>query len=193
MQMLPPETAECSWRSLAAGLRPQGLSCPDAVGRVLLFPIVHLRGPSSQSFLPFLYITGYSFPLQLSLPQPFPFPATVSPTHFSAWSSLHRHPKTLVLPGQRETELVSGGSTRAGHVPWSRGEWPWCAAVPVTQGQDKQFPGRICWLMGCWACFHGHLRLCVTNQRLCLAILSRWDKSIREIELSGNLVLDFGE
>lgn len=34
--------------------------------------------------------------------------------------------------------------------------------------------------------------LCVTNQGLCLAILSKWDKSLTEIKLSGNLMLDFG-
>lgn len=33
---------------------------------------------------------------------------------------------------------------------------------PVTQGQEQQCPGRICCPMGCWACFGGHLVLCVT-------------------------------
>lgn len=171
MQMLPPETAKCPWRSLAAGQGSQGLSCPDAVGHVLLLPMAHLKGLSSQTFLPLLYITGYSFPFQ-----PFPFRARVSLSRFSAWPFLHRHAKVLVLTGQGGIQLVSGGSTRAGHVPWSRGEctrapWLWCAAVPVTQGEDKA--GRICWLMG-----YGHVLMVIysssiTTQGLCLSILSR--------------------
>lgn len=122
MHVLLPETAECPWRSLAAGQCSQGLSCPDAVGRVLLLPVAPLWGLSSQSFLPLLYITGYSFPFQLSQPQSSPFLASTSPFYFSAWPSPHRHAKMLVLTGQGEAQLVCGGSTRAGRVPQSRGE-----------------------------------------------------------------------
>lgn len=109
--------SKCPWRHLTAGQCSHGLSCPDVMGRVLLLPTARV---SSHTFLPPLCIAGHSSPpLQLSRPQPLPFPPSVAPSYSSAWLSLQRHPKLLVLTRQRRN--IAG-------LCWQQGDW-----TPLTE------------------------------------------------------------
>lgn len=114
-------------------------------------------------------------PLLTELPAPsvhhwlfLPFPALTTPVFPIPSQHVSILFLSLAFPSQARQDAGAhrtGGSTAG--VWWQhkgrtcpteqrrmhRAAWPRCEAVSVTQREHKQCPGRICWLMGYWACF----------------------------------------